>query len=477
MTLNPFFLNGTKTEQGLVQSLINEQIKMYGIECYYLPRKYMTTNTVIKEVIESKFDSAYPLEAYLDSYEGFGGQGTILSRFGIDDKDDCTLIISRERFETYIAPLSENLPNTELTTRPKEGDLIYFPLGDRIFEIKFVEHEQPFYQLKKNYVYTLTCELFRYEDEVVDTGIGEIDDNLVDKGYIQTLNMIGTALTATASAGICTLGAVNLVSITNMGKKYSFRPEIGFSSSPGTTTVGIASLTNEYIQCNGLKGGMVEAIDLVNAGCAYTIAPQVKITPSGNDDGEGATATTGISTNGSIQFVTITDGGSGYTTNPNFTFVGIDTTLPVGVVTGYGYGVINAAGVVTAGYIRYGGENYNLTGLSTITNVNIDDPAGLGSTIGIGTYIFNEVVTGQTSGTSARVNSWDVENHILEIKIVDGSFTSDELVIGETSGACYAMRSQIVDDLVTPYADNDNIEIESNKLFDFTESNPFGDPF
>ncbi len=437
----------------------------------------MTTNTVIKEVIESKFDSAYPLEAYLDSYEGFGGQGTILSRFGIDDKDDCTLIISRERFETYIAPLSENLPNTELTTRPKEGDLIYFPLGDRIFEIKFVEHEQPFYQLKKNYVYTLTCELFRYEDEVVDTGIGEIDDNLVDKGYIQTLNMIGTALTATASAGICTLGAVNLVSITNMGKKYSFRPEIGFSSSPGTTTVGIASLTNEYIQCNGLKGGMVEAIDLVNAGCAYTIAPQVKITPSGNDDGEGATATTGISTNGSIQFVTITDGGSGYTTNPNFTFVGIDTTLPVGVVTGYGYGVINAAGVVTAGYIRYGGENYNLTGLSTITNVNIDDPAGLGSTIGIGTYIFNEVVTGQTSGTSARVNSWDVENHILEIKIVDGSFTSDELVIGETSGACYAMRSQIVDDLVTPYADNDNIEIESNKLFDFTESNPFGDPF
>jgi len=437
----------------------------------------MTTNTVIKEVIESKFDSAYPLEAYLDSYEGFGGQGTILSRFGIDDKDDCTLIISRERFETYIAPLSENLPNTELTTRPKEGDLIYFPLGDRIFEIKFVEHEQPFYQLKKNYVYTLTCELFRYEDEVVDTGIGEIDDNLVDKGYIQTLNMIGTALTATASAGICTLGAVNLVSITNMGKKYSFRPEIGFSSSPGTTTVGIASLTNEYIQCNGLKGGMVEAIDLVNAGCAYTIAPQVKITPSGNDDGEGATATTGISTNGSIQFVTITDGGSGYTTNPNFTFVGIDTTLPVGVVTGYGYGVINAAGVVTAGYIRYGGENYNLTGLSTITNVNIDDPAGLGSTIGIGTYIFNEVVTGQTSGTSARVNSWDVENHILEIKIVDGSFTSDELVIGETSGACYAMRSQIVDDLVTPYADNDNIETESNKLFDFTESNPFGDPF
>lgn len=475
MALNPFFLNGTKSEQGLVQSLINEQLRMYGVECYYLPRKYVTTNTVIKEVIESKFDSAYPLEAYLDSYEGFGGQGTLLSRFGIEDKDDCTLIISRERYENYISPLIENLPNIELSSRPKEGDLIYFPLGDRIFEIKFVEHEQPFYQLKKNYVYTLTCELFRYEDEVVDTGIGKIDDNLVDFGYIQTLNMIGAAVTATATAGICTLGAVNLISMSNMGKKYSYRPEIGFSSSPGTTTVGIASVTNEFIQCNGMYGGMIDAIDLVNAGCGYTVKPMVSITPIGNDDGSSATATSGISTNGSIQFVTITGGGSGYTTSPNFTFVvgGGNTT---GVSTGFGYGVINNAGVVTAGYIRYGGENYNLTGVTTITSVTIDNPVGLGATVGVGTYIFNEVVTGGTSGTTARVNSWDETSLELTIKVVDGTFSGNELVIGQESGACYALRSQIVDDLVTPFADNDNIQTEANKILDFTDSNPFGDP-
>jgi hypothetical protein len=475
MALNPFFLNGTKSEQGLVQSLINEQLRMYGVECYYLPRKYVTTNTVIKEVIESKFDSAYPLEAYLDSYEGFGGQGTLLSRFGIEDKDDCTLIISRERYENYISPLIENLPNIELSSRPKEGDLIYFPLGDRIFEIKFVEHEQPFYQLKKNYVYTLTCELFRYEDEVVDTGIGKIDDNLVDFGYIQTLNMIGAAVTATATAGICTLGAVNLISISNMGKKYSYRPEIGFSSSPGTTTVGIASITNEFIQCDGMYGGMIDAIDLVNAGCGYTVKPMVSITPIGNDDGSSATATSGISTNGSIQFVTITGGGSGYTTSPNFTFVvgGGNTT---GVSTGFGYGVINNAGVVTAGYIRYGGENYNLTGVTTITSVTIDNPVGLGATVGIGTFIFNEVVTGGTSGTTARVNSWDETSLELTIKVVDGTFSGNELVIGQESGACYALRSQIVDDLVTPFADNDNIQTEANKILDFTDSNPFGDP-
>jgi len=475
MALNPFFLNGTKSEQGLVQSLINEQLRMYGVECYYLPRKYVTTNTVIKEVIESKFDSAYPLEAYLDSYEGFGGQGTLLSRFGIEDKDDCTLIISRERYENYISPLIENLPNIELSSRPKEGDLIYFPLGDRIFEIKFVEHEQPFYQLKKNYVYTLTCELFRYEDEVVDTGIGKIDDNLVDFGYIQTLNMIGAAVTATATAGICTLGAVNLITMSNMGKKYSYRPEIGFSSSPGTTTVGIASVTNEFIQCNGMYGGMIDAIDLVNAGCGYTVKPMVSITPIGNDDGSSATATSGISTNGSIQFVTITGGGSGYTTSPNFTFVvgGGNTT---GVSTGFGYGVINNAGVVTAGYIGYGGENYNLTGVTTITSVTIDNPVGLGATVGIGTFIFNEVVTGGTSGTTARVNSWDETSLELTIKVVDGTFSGNELVIGQESGACYALRSQIVDDLVTPFADNDNIQTEANKILDFTDSNPFGDP-
>ena len=475
MALNPFFLNGTKSEQGLVQSLINEQLRMYGVECYYLPRKYVTTNTVIKEVIESKFDSAYPLEAYLDSYEGFGGQGTLLSRFGIEDKDDCTLIISRERYENYISPLIENLPNIELSSRPKEGDLIYFPLGDRIFEIKFVEHEQPFYQLKKNYVYTLTCELFRYEDEVVDTGVSKIDDNLVDFGYIQTLNMIGAAVTATATAGICTLGAVNLISISNMGKKYSFRPEIGISSSPGTTTVGIASITNEFIQCDGMYGGMIDAIDLVNDGCGYTVKPMVSITPSGNDDGNSATATSGISTNGSIQFVTITGGGSGYTTSPNFTFV-VGSGNTTGVSTGFGYGVINNAGVVTAGYIRYGGENYNLTGVTTITSVTIDNPVGLGATVGVGTFIFNEVVTGGTSGTTARVNSWNGTSLELTIKVVDGTFSGNELVIGQESGACYALRSQIVDDLVTPFADNDNIETEADKILDFTDSNPFGDP-
>ena len=109
MSLNPYFLQGSKSEQSLVQSLVNEQLKIYGIEIYYLPRKYVNQTTVIREVIESEFNTALPIEAYVDNYEGYGGQGTVLSKFGIQEQDDLTLIISRDRWETYIQPLIKNL--------------------------------------------------------------------------------------------------------------------------------------------------------------------------------------------------------------------------------------------------------------------------------------------------------------------------------------------------------------------------------
>ena len=173
--LNPFFLQGSKNEQGLVQDIINEQLRMYGVEVYYLPRQYITEKTIIKEVIESEFNYAYPIEAYVDSYDGYGGQGTILSKFGIQELDDLNLIISQERWTNYISQLIKDIPNIKLSSRPKEGDLIYFPYGNRLFEIKYVEHEKPFYQLRKNYVYELRCELFRYQNEIIDTGIDFID--------------------------------------------------------------------------------------------------------------------------------------------------------------------------------------------------------------------------------------------------------------------------------------------------------------
>ena len=158
MTLNPFFLQGSQGEQGLVQDLVNEQLRMYGQECHYIPRKLVTSKTIMKEVTESRFDQAFPLEAYLMNIDGYAGQGDILSKFGVRVTDEATFVISRERFEEAISPfLKEQDDDYELHKRPKEGDLIFFPLGKRMFEIKFVEHEQPFYQLKKLYTYQLRC--------------------------------------------------------------------------------------------------------------------------------------------------------------------------------------------------------------------------------------------------------------------------------------------------------------------------------
>ena len=150
MALNPFFQQGARSEQNLVQDLINEQLRMYGVEIHYLPRKYMNEKTVIREVVQSIFDDSYPLEAYVDNFDGYAENPTLLSKFGIEQTNEVNLVISRERWETYIQPLLKNESNVKLTTRPKEGDLVYFPLGDRLFEIKYVEHEKPFYQLRKN---------------------------------------------------------------------------------------------------------------------------------------------------------------------------------------------------------------------------------------------------------------------------------------------------------------------------------------
>ena len=191
MALNPFFLQGSQSEQRLVQSLINEQLQIYGVEVTYIPRKFVRKQTIIKEVQSSAFDDNFLLEAYVNTYEGYGGQGDIMTKFGVSLRDELILTISKERFEDFISPFLESDEDYELSTRPREGDVIFFPLGSRLFEVKFVEHEEPFYQLGKNYVYQLKCELFEYEDEVFDTDIEEIDSQLEDIGYISTLQLIG----------------------------------------------------------------------------------------------------------------------------------------------------------------------------------------------------------------------------------------------------------------------------------------------
>ena len=460
MALNPYFQQGAVSEQNLVQDLINEQLKIYGIEVYYLPRQYVTKNTIIKEVIESKFTDAYPIEAYVDTYEGYEGVGTLLSKFGIQELDDLNLIISQERYSSYITPLIENIPNIELATRPKEGDLIYFPLGDRLFEIKYVEHEKPFYQLQKNYVYELRCELFRYEDEVVDVGIDDIDETVVDKGYIQTLTLVTDAVQAAAVTGIVTEGGLRKITITDRGNDYTTAPRVAISSAPssGTDAVGIATLISNLIDCDGITSKKVQGVEIRNTGYGYTVAPGIGFI---HKTGVGAAATSEIA-DGTLGIVTLTAGGSGYVNEPIVTLAapGVGTTATARAL-------ISSAGIVTAIRWRDAGVGYTVGDTPTIT-------IGAPDTGAFGDYEVGETVTGAASSTSAVVNSWNSSTGVLEIKIVDGTWTRGEDIVGEN--ATRALRVINLDDEVTAFADNDNIETAADSILDFSDSNPFGDP-
>ena len=409
--LNPFFLQGSKTEQGLIQDLINEQLRMYGVEVYYLPRKYLTEKTIIKEVIESSFDNAYPIEAYVENFDGYGDNTTILSKFGIQALNELTIIISKERFEEYITPLIKDQSNIKLSSRPKEGDIIYFPLGDRLFEIKFVEHEQPFYQLQKNYVYTLKCELFRYEDEVIDTGVSFIDDNIggsddnnsfVPLGPIQTLTLVGTGVTATAITNIVN-GAIRNIRVTNRGGGYSRVPIVGISSAPsgGITGTAVAEMIGGIVVCTdntnpSLKS--VQSVRLTNAGAGYTVAPGIRFIGGG---GNGATAVSGIGTTGSVGITTIILGGSGYSNAPTVTFstpkhVGAAATAVIDSPIGIGVSVIRAVISIGSSQFLFPGGTTGGVFYKTAPTVTFSLPIGLGNAATATATLDNYNLTGGT---------------------------------------------------------------------------------
>jgi len=468
--LNPFFLQGSKTEQGLIQDLINEQLRMYGVEVHYLPRKYITEKTIIREVIESKFTSAYPIEAYVDTYEGYGDNPTILSKFGIQALNEITLIISRERFKTYITPLIQEQLNIKLSTRPKEGDLIYFPLGDRLFEIKYVEHEKPFYQLQGLYTYQLRCELFRYEDEVIDTGIEDIDDNIsgtdsegfTPTGNVQKLTMVGIASTASAITTMVN-GGIKYITVTNRGGGYTSTPTIGISSSPdgGKTATAIAKMIGGVVVCNdntNPNSKSVQSVEIINPGYGYTITPGVRFIGGG---GRGATATATLG-DGVVGIITITNSGSGYVNPPSISFTGISS------VSAAATAIVSAAGSITAIRITNAGLGYSEPPTITISGPSINS---------FGTFVFNEIVTGSQSGVTARVKSWNSITNILEVSNVNGEFVPGENIVGSASSASHYLKNVDVFAVKDGFSNNEEIEQEANEIIDFSENNPFGMPW
>ena len=416
MALNPFFLQGSQSEQRLVQSLINEQLKIYGVEVTYIPRKFVRKQTIIKEVQSSAFDDNFLLEAYVNTYEGYGGQGDIMTKFGVSLRDELTLTISRERFEDFISPFLESDEDYELASRPREGDIIFFPLGARLFEVKFVEHVEPFYQLGKNYVYQLKCELFEYEDEVIDTGIDIIDSQLEDTGYISTLQLIGTGVTATANAQLNPLsrGYIREIVLNNDGYNYTSTPNVAISTAP--FVAGNVNATAVAITTTRSGIFSIDRILLTNAGAGYTTPPVVTITGGG---GVGAAATAAVEqSNFGIVDFTITNNGVGYAAKPIVTITGISTSPAAAEVN------LLADNTISDILLKNAGIGYTVAPTITIANPSLIS--------GVGNFERGEVVRGMSSGIEARVKEWDTDTKILKISNVGIGSTQKAFIPGET---------------------------------------------
>jgi hypothetical protein len=363
--LNPFFIQGTSGEQDLVQDLINEQLKMYGIEIYYMPREIVSQGKIIKEVLYSKFEKAFPIEAYLVNYEGFDPNSVLMSKFGVKVTDEMTLIVSKERFETYIAELMKGIPGVN-TLRPNEGDLLYIPLSDSLMEIKYVENRKPFYQLQKNYVYELRCEVYELEDEEINTTINEVDRSAKNLGYTATLTVSGLGVTATAYTSLVT-GGIQKVDIINGGYRYTSAPSLVVSSPLSGvkgTLVGFTTSKKSLLSSQSLDQVYIE-----NPGTGYNPSKPPIVSFYGGG-GYNAEVRVGIATSGSIGPITLSYLGQGYVAEPIVTISG-----PVGGgVTAVAKAFINSSGGIST--IRILNAGYGYTTAPTIR-------IGAGSTISL----------------------------------------------------------------------------------------------
>lgn len=169
MATNPWISHTDIPQSDITDDLVVECIAIHGIDSYYLPRTQTLVDNLYGEDPTSAFDTTRILEMYVENVDGFSGEGDIIAKFGLQINDSITLIVSKRRFREEVSR------HDDAITRPREGDLIFFPLNKGLFEIKWVEHEQPFYQFGKGYTYKMTIELFTYSHETIDTGIDNID--------------------------------------------------------------------------------------------------------------------------------------------------------------------------------------------------------------------------------------------------------------------------------------------------------------
>ena len=273
MPRNVYFSQAVKSEQNLYEDLIIESLKIYGQDVFYIPRVLVNRDHILGEDPASQFDDAYIIEMYIENIDGFEGSGDLYSKFGLEIQDDVTFVVSRRMWNQSIGKFSDN----QISPRPQEGDLIFLPMTNTFFEIDFVEHEDPFYQLKNLPTYKLKCTKFEYSDEKFDTGIGAIDDEIAEDSYKVTMNIgtsssnfpeVGEIVRQTISTGVQVFGevtertkttaSIGQIKVQNIGVTGSndakdfivdaTKPLVGDTSSVSVTITkiyGLADTTGE----------------------------------------------------------------------------------------------------------------------------------------------------------------------------------------------------------------------------------------
>lgn len=298
MPRSVYHTHGTKNEQLFHEDLVVEALHQYGQNFYYIPRTLIAKDEILGEDRLSKFKHAYSIEMYLENVDGFDGQGAFIQKFGLMMEQSATLVVARRRWDQLVGRFGRTI----IPNRPCEGDLIYFPLTDGLFEIKFVTHQDPFYQIGKLFVYKLQVELFQYASERMETGIKEIDD-------FESLKTYDTSIIQN--------GIVSKILVTNQGVSYTSAPTVTIGYNWQATTV--YSVGDEI--CSGTKRYIV-----ITAGTSSTVAPTHTSGSVANGTatllyaGTRATATATIGTtglsNGTLTSINIVASGNGYASPP-----------------------------------------------------------------------------------------------------------------------------------------------------------------
>ena len=274
----PTYYAGHSGEQGLVQDLVDEQIKLFGSDVYYIP-KIVLQDSTLDEVRYTKYQEQFQIEMLLQNVTGFGDNAEFISKFGLKITDEIIFRVSSRRWDESVAQYS---PNLTVDSRPNEGDLLYFPLTQDIYEIKFVGKEEPFFQFGKIQFYAITAEIYEVGSDDFDTGVAEIDvvEQLFDNAIKLVMDPGGS----------------------------------------GDFTVGEEVVGDEFLAkaTSAITGDAVSGITITDGGAHYKVAtpPSVTITGGG---GSGATATATVSSTGIVNGITITSGGSGYNSTPTVT--------------------------------------------------------------------------------------------------------------------------------------------------------------